>query len=619
MFDTRSRFADKDDARNSSARRSENDGEYPKAQGTENSMDWDDDRATLVNSDGELACLIDRSTYWDSDSDSGTDDGVDAGLDETGSLLWRHITFIIAPNRIFGEPNVLFAKVTITHTKGEDNRPREQVSPSYLCISDAVADLLWNRKTFIVEREDNPLLCLLDHLLSMALYDDVFAAEPLRNVNNIFRAEVPAGKKCLQLKMKRAVLDTPVFREPGRAVDGHRTSPTKPLRSGTWLRYLRRLGRNSGLEQSFTQYCARRGLVNAVNSKLVLLPLRSSSRASMLIHGILADQAPSSVRDQIFDHQSNAVRYYLDREVRFNTQAAFLGRPSDDVVQKLARLMTLTVDLNAPNKLSEELSKKLGNSKRVIQLSHESKALTKKLKHKYRFLRLAPPNDPWLQAKKQVDITLHREKTNRRNRMLEKARRRHFRNADTATLEAQFANESFAAFDKNVKPSAPLSYDISERGEIVRLTCEPIADLTGHEKHARRVKTLRARVALCGRQESRRRRPQSTQSLQEPMTPPKTSSEDSKEDKHDRFPLVCKPTQCIFCLGNERKSYQGRTAEYARPNKMMNEVERHLKRFASDDPIPCPHPRCTVSELVLPHLMAFKNHTAMVHKIMLRA
>lgn len=27
--------------------------------------------------------------------------------------------------------------------------------------------------------------------------------------------------------------------------------------------------------------------------------------------------------------------------------------PSDDVVQKLARLMTLTVDLNAPNKLSE--------------------------------------------------------------------------------------------------------------------------------------------------------------------------------------------------------------------------------------------------------------------------
>ena len=331
-----------------------------------------------------------------------------------------------------------------------------------------------------------------------------------------------------------------------------------------------------------------------------------------------ADQAPSSVRDQIFDHQSNAVRYYLDWEVRFNTQAAFLGRPSDDVVQKLARLMTLTVDLNAPNKLSEELSKKLANSKRVVQPSHTSRALTNKLKQTYRFLRLALPNDPWLQEKKQVDTALHREKVNRRNRMLDKARRRHFRNADTATLEAQFTDASLAASDKEVKPPAPPQYDIPERGEVVRSTCELIADLTDHEKHARRVETLRARVTLCGRQESRRRRPESTQPSREPMTPPKTSREDSEGDRHDRFPLVCKPTQCIFCLGNERKSYQGRTAEYARPNKMMNEVERHLKRFASDDPVPCPHPQCTASELVLPRVAAFKNHTAMVHKILLR-
>jgi len=41
------------------------------------------------------------------------------------------------------------------------------------------------------------------------------------------------------------------------------------------------------------------------------------------------DKAPSSVRDQIFDHQSNVVRYYLDWEIRFNTQVAFLDRSSD--------------------------------------------------------------------------------------------------------------------------------------------------------------------------------------------------------------------------------------------------------------------------------------------------
>lgn len=104
-----------------------------------------------------------------------------------------------------------------------------------------------------------------------------------------------------------------------------------------------------------------------------------SRLAPMLICGILADKAPSSVRDQIFDHQSSTVRYYLDREVQFNTIAAFLVRPSDDIVQKLARLMTLTVDPNAPTKLSPELSKQVANSKRVLQLSRESKELTEKL------------------------------------------------------------------------------------------------------------------------------------------------------------------------------------------------------------------------------------------------
>ena len=36
------------------------------------------------------------------------------------------------------------------------------------------------------------------------------------------------------------------------------------------LRYLKRTGRYSGLEKSFTQYYARRRLVNAINSKSIL-------------------------------------------------------------------------------------------------------------------------------------------------------------------------------------------------------------------------------------------------------------------------------------------------------------------------------------------------------------
>jgi len=128
-------------------------------------------------------------------------------------------------------------------------------------------NLLSTRKTFVVEREENPLLCLVDHLLFMALHDDVFVAESTRDVSYIFRAKPSAAKKSLTLKIKADALNQPVFREPERAADEYRTSKTKPLRSSTWLRYLKRLGLKSGLKHSFTQYVARRGLVNAVNSK----------------------------------------------------------------------------------------------------------------------------------------------------------------------------------------------------------------------------------------------------------------------------------------------------------------------------------------------------------------
>ena len=340
----------------------------------------------------------------------------------------------------------------------------------------------------------------------------------------------------------------------------------------------------------------------------------------MLTYRNPTDKAPSSVRDQIFDHQSNTVRYYLDREVRFNTIAAFLGRPSDEVVQKLARLMTLTVDPNAPIKLSSELSKKAVHSKRILQLSSESKALTERLKSKYGFVGRAPPNDPWSQTKKQVDAALHREKTTRRNRMLEKARKRHFRTADTSILEAQFAEPSIVVSPKDVKPPALIQYDIPERANLVRLTCEPVVHLSDLAKHTHRLETLRTRVALCNRQESKHRgRPKSNWLSMKSMSTPEESSENSELDLEDRFPLVCKPTQCIFCLGNERKSYLGRIFAYAKPNKMMDEVERHLKSFAMDDPVPCPHPQCRAAELVLPCVKAFKNHTATLHKIFLRA
>ena len=100
----------------------------------------------------------------------------------------------------------------------------------------------------------------------------------MMDVRNISQARIPQGKRCLVLKMKRQALDTPVFRAPGHIVDGYRTSRKKPLRSSTWLRYLKRLALKAGLQNSLTQYVFRRGLVNAVNSKLSRVLNRSASQ-----------------------------------------------------------------------------------------------------------------------------------------------------------------------------------------------------------------------------------------------------------------------------------------------------------------------------------------------------
>ncbi|KAI9875621.1 MAG: hypothetical protein M1830_008198 [Pleopsidium flavum] len=226
-------------------------------------IDWGEDRATLGNSESDVG--DDASTCYDSESDSSTDDGIDVGLDETRLLLWRHMTSFIAPNPVPREPNIRFAKVTLIRTNGEDNRPRE--------------------KNFVVEREETPLLCPVDHSLSMALHDNVFAVKSTSNVGNIFRAKIPSGKKCLILKMKGRALDIPVFRESMRC---------------HWIPHV--------ADKPFAfKYMA--SLLETTGFKVGSGAFLHSVCCSMwLRQGRLKinNKAPSSVRDQIFDHQSNA-------------------------------------------------------------------------------------------------------------------------------------------------------------------------------------------------------------------------------------------------------------------------------------------------------------------------
>jgi len=283
--------------------------------------------------------------------------------------------------------------------------------------------------------------------------------------------------------------------------------------------------------------------------------------------------------------------------------------------------MTLTVDSSASIELFDELSKKLANSKRVIRLSSKSKRLIVKIRVKYGSVKHASRKNSWIKKKKDVDAALHREKTNRRSRMVDKVRKRHFRNVDTDTLEAQFADIAISASVKDVELTRSLKYNISKRDVVIRLICESVIDLTDRKKHVRSIEVIKVRAALCRRQESQRRgRSRSTFKSKKLMNSSEGLAANSEENTTDYFPLICRSIQCSFCLDEECKFYENRTFEYCRLNKMMKHVQKaHLRKYASNDEINCEHSTCKTNSLILPSVMTFKSHIVKMHQINLRA
>ncbi|MCJ1475489.1 hypothetical protein MMC13_004152 [Lambiella insularis] len=314
----------------------------------------------------------------ESDDKTDTDDDYNAGPEKTRASLYRHLTIYAVPHPEPREPNLVFMKAHLLHTKGEDNNPRI--------------------KTIIVNSEmDHPIFCLVDHVIVLALYDDAFKAKSAKHVENIFFAKMPEGKNSLVLKWKREILDRPVFTQPIKAKGSFTSS--QPLRASTWIGYLKRLGLKAGLEHSFIQYGLRRGLLNVINNR-----------------------APASIRDQVFDHKPNSgtVNYYLDQEVQIDNKACFLGRPSNEIVQKLARAAALTADERAPTvvrlrKKNEDTTLKLGRLGFVPVSTAEGTI----------------DGGDLYNEKKAILAELARVKARVRMTLKDKARKRHFRQADT--------------------------------------------------------------------------------------------------------------------------------------------------------------------------------------------
>ena len=161
-----------------------------------------------------------------------------------------------------------------------------------------------------------------------------------------------------------------------------------------------------------------------------------------------------------------------------------------------------------------------------------------------------------------------------------------------------------------------VQHQIPQRTQLVDLICTRITDTTLQAAVNRRIETAELLQALCGCREiaSRYR-------LRVAQPPRALIKEESPEvgPPAPVFPLVCGKTQCLFCIGDESRSYEARMGSYCRPAKMMDHVEsKHLKEKDPQAKIECCHPTCKSQGLVLKHLQDFKRHVQKVHGITLR-
>ncbi|KAE8386950.1 hypothetical protein BDV23DRAFT_196100 [Aspergillus alliaceus] len=530
----------------------------------------DEDISDKVSSDSSLSGLESDIDYM-SDCSSVTDDGYLAGDNNTGTILWRHVDFCIVRNPVPGCPNILAATVTLLHTKGEDRKPRI--------------------KRFVIEHEENLIFDLLSQLLALAWHDRIFAADH-RDVEDIYTFPIPPHRRGMKLKVKSEYLDKPIFREPEHTSDGYRTSDSQPLKSQTWSRNLKRTGEKSGEEQNLTQKVLRRGGINAINNK-----------------------APASVRDQVADHESNAVKYYLNEVVDFDTAAAFHQRPSNETVQREFRSATLLADNTAPLGLTDKHKRRIARDPEVRRLRRVCRSLTEAIRQsKYRTVKGAKGTKIG-EKKRRADAELNSKLTELRQNAKEMNRRRHFRNTDTVLFNQRYENGPQPQ-ESEVLDRSPHHYQIPERAELVDLLFYTPPAETEEDAFLRRLRYIRLLVRWqCRKEAPRRGRQAAVATMPQPQPPPASPTVNTIPEKYD-------PLQCPFCLADQRLPPLNREKKKSKINKLWDHVENlHREELAAFD---SGTQRCGLCgmrsvDFIPSSVPAFKNHTQAIHGIRLRA
>ncbi|TVY90451.1 hypothetical protein LAWI1_G007273 [Lachnellula willkommii] len=426
---------------------------------------------------------------------------------------------------------------------------------------------------FFFTEVDDPIFCSITHLVSLALADDAFEAPSLTTPKRVFKHKVWGPVLCTPLRWKQEKLKTPIFRRDEHIMNEAIPSLEMALPYSQFRDCLNRLARAAGFKETLTSYCFRRGTANVVDRT-----------------------ATNAVRDQVMRHNPNSAVYngsYINERVRFDVQSAVLERPSADGVLRMLTHMSLMRDPRAPVHVPDDVLAALPLDPDITTLEQQREELKAGA---YR----VQGTDVEAEVRR-LTTAIGSARSKRRNIISEEYRADYFRRRPTEDIERQNSGQGEEEY---IEPM--VEHQIPQRTQLVELICTRVTDITPQDAVQRRIQTADLMQALCGCREVAPR-------YRRRVAPPLrifTKEESSKAD-----PFSC----CLFCIGDESKSYEDRIGSFCRPAKMMDHVERnHLKGQDPEASIECCHPICKSQGLVLKHLQHFKNHVQTVHGITLR-
>jgi len=284
----------------------------------------------------------------------------------------------------------------------------------------------------------------------------------------------------------------------------------------------------------------------------------------MTLLGVASD----AVRDQVMRHDPFTGVFngaYINHTVRFNVQDAFLESDiSDDGLTRAFTHMSIRCNPGAPKEVpSEVMDPLLATDLDIVDLVRRSKALYTEIKWEHKFIKRAAEK-----KRKELD-DLRKQLTNTKKSLrteIEDAYRKdYFFQIHNEMMKRQLqrhldesAGEESAKDVEDVEPVT--EHQLEERTRLQQVLCDLSKDLSPQAIVARKVSAINLMVALASRREFQTRKSRSAPAFKDlvkrespapgPLPPP------------DGFPVVCKKTQCILCIGNERLSYEQRTRTF---------------------------------------------------------